>query len=231
MTSLEDALMTSRLAQFLFNMDSDHSISSAVTILYEDPCIQNLTMNGPVASTSGKCIFFIKCYCIEMSTSGVGAVTFETWLDEIVSCPSIPENDISSVIRELTNDGSGGVAEEFSVNDFDLSLLGPTTENSLITANLVYDSLKLRISDIENNLGIFQFSFWKVLPNNAPRVLSSLCCELLSLQVSENDFTVVRKLDHRRSGVLVRVSSFFIKNNVLRNAVMFRARGFNVDVA
>ena len=113
--------------------------------------------------------------------------------------------------------------------DFGLS---PTSENSVTNASvLVYDSLKLRISDIEDNLSIFQFSFWKVLPSSAPRVLSPLCRELLSFQVSESDFTVVRNLDHRRSGVLVRVFFLFIKDKILRNAVMFRAREFNVDVA
>ena len=93
------------------------------------------------------------------------------------------------------------------------------------------DSLKLRISEIEDQLGNFHLAVWRVSPRRAVREVTLLCQELFVPGPSINDFSVVWELDMRRGGVLLRVSSLALKRAILDNKAFFKLRGLSVDVA
>ena len=71
-----------------------------------------------------------------------------------------------------------------SAVDIDLSLLGPVVEGESAAeaapvvassgAVLCRDSVKLRISEIKDLLGVHQFSFWRTCPSVAVPLLVSL---------------------------------------------------------
>ena len=64
-----------------------------------------------------------------------------------------------------------------SAADFDLSLLGPVDESESVAETtsvdvsscsaLCQDSMKLRVSEIEDLLGVHQFAFWRASPSAA----------------------------------------------------------------
>ena len=168
-----------------------------------------------------------------MSSSSSSSDTFEAWLNEIYRDPLNIENRSISVINSSGIDERvNGSSVKSCIEDFDLTLLDPILVNAdKKIGDLKRDSVKLRISDIEDTLGIFQIAFWRVSPDNAPRILASLCCDLLSISVVEKDIKVVRQLDCRRCGVLVRIPSLVIKHQILKNAAVFHTFGYFVDVA
>ena len=77
----------------------------------------------------------------------------------------------------------------------------------------VRDNLKLRISEIEDQLGHFYLAVWRVSPRRAVREVTLLCQELFVPGPSINEFLVVRELGVRRGGVLLRVSSLTLKRS------------------
>ena len=226
-------------------MESDHSDSSAVTLSYEEYCIMNgsllcLKKDAGVPTPSKYLLllilqmhvsfsikFYVSALCVLRMASSLGDFgLLESVLDEG------SEVSLDSNIPNRVNSSIAIVTEESAIHDFDLELLDSVPKSvDSVPSVLKYDSLKLRISEIENALGIYQFAFWKTTAQNSIAIISSLCRDVLEISVTEKDFSVVRQLDHRRSGVLLRVSSFIIKDKVLSNADVFRSRGFHVDVA
>ena len=102
------------------------------------------------------------------------------------------------------------VADSFdsAMRDFDLSLFSEVSEtpsgdalDSGVPASAgVRDSLKLRISEIEDQLGLLYLAVWRVSPRRAVREVTLLCQELFVPGPSINDFSFVRELDLRRAG-------------------------------
>ena len=123
--------------------------------------------------------------------------------------------------------------------DFDLSLFNQVPEISIVDAvdtgapvsASVRDSLKLRVSEIEDHLGLFFLAVWRVSPRRAVKEVTLPCQELFVPGPSVDDFLVVRELDVRRGDVLLKVSSLTLKRGTLNNKAFFRLRGLSVDVA
>ena len=225
-------------------MESEHSDSSAVTLSYEEYCIMNgsllrLKKDAGIPTPSKYLLllilqmhvsfsikFYVSALCVIRMASSLGDFgLIESMLDEG------SEVSLDSNIPDQVNSSITIVTEESAIHDFDELLDSVPKSVDSVPSVLKYDSLKLRISEIENALGIYQFAFWKTTAQNSIAIISSLCRDVLEISVTEKDFSVVRQLDHRRSGVLLRVSSFIIKDKVLSNADVFRRRGFHVDVA
>ena len=168
-----------------------------------------------------------------MSGSLSQADSFESFLTE---CFDVPTWIINSDVTESTCDS---VVQ--SVSDFDLSLLGPVGEGepAVETAPVAVsngaascrDSMKLRLSEIEDLLGVYQFAFWRVSPSAAIPLIVSLCRNELGLRVKETDFTLVRELDRRRYGVLLRVPTVVLKRQILAAKDLLKLRGYFVDFA
>ena len=118
---------------------------------------------------------------------------------------------------------------EEAVADFDLSLLGDVAQqcpvkggdasSSGCSSSLIKifpdfstgvgccisqsDSLSLRISAIEERLGIYHVAFWGVKVNNIISTFVTCCSDIFVWSVSVSEFTVVHRLDARRTGFLL----------------------------
>ena len=122
-----------------------------------------------------------------MSGSLSRADSFESFLAE---CFDVPTSTIDSDTMESTCDS---VVQ--SAADFDLSLLGPVGEDESVVetapvdvtsgATSCRDSVKLRLSEIEDLLGVHRFTFWRVSPSAAIPLMVSLCRNELGLRVKE----------------------------------------------
>ena len=136
-----------------------------------------------------------------MSGSLSRADSFESFLAEcfdVSTSTSYNNASIGSTCNPIIN----------SAVDFDLSLLGPVDESESVAETtsvdvsscsaLCQDSMKLRVSEIEDLLGVHQFAFWRASPSAAIPLIVSLCCNELGLRVDRADFTLVRVLDRRR---------------------------------
>ena len=88
----------------------------------------------------------------------------------------------------------------------------------------VRESLKVRICEIEDQLGNFYLAVWRVSPRRNVGEVTLLCQELFVPGPSINDFSVVRELDVRRGGVLLWVSSLALKRAILDNKAFFKLR-------
>ena len=101
-----------------------------------------------------------------------------------------------------------------AVRNFDLSLFnqvsetpsGDALDSSVPASAGVRDSLKLRVSEIEDQLGLFYLAVWRVSPRRTVREVTLLCQELFVPVPSINDFSVMRELDVRRGFI----KSFFL---------------------
>ena len=91
--------------------------------------------------------------------------------------------------------------------------------------------MKLRLSEIEDLLGVYQLAFWRVSPSAAIPLIVSLCRNELGLRVKETDFTLVRELVRRRYGVLLRVPTVVLKRQILAAKDLLKLRGYFVDFA
>lgn len=121
------------------------------------------------------------------------------------------------------------------IENFDLSFLPLTeTENLKVTSNTAVNSVtKLerilcRLRKIEECLGIFYIAFWKVKIDIAVETIVTVCRERFNWEVSEKDFTIAQPLKCRRAGVLLRVSSIFLRDQILNNSHLFLREGFYV---
>ena len=128
-----------------------------------------------------------------------------------------------------------------SLLDFDVSLLSPPSESVALpnsTSEVIteeidcrHDSLQLRISDLKEWLGVYQFDFWRVTASHAIATIVFLCRKVLNLGVSASDFVVVHLLYHRKGGVVLRVNSLELKRVILSSRAVLRTCGFHVDFA
>ena len=73
------------------------------------------------------------------------------------------------------------------------------------------DTLKLRVFEIEDRLGLFYVAVLKISSRCAVKEMTLFCQELFGPGLSMEDFSVVRELVVRRAGVLSRVSSLVLK--------------------
>ena len=92
------------------------------------------------------------------------------------------------------------------------------------------DSLSLRISSIEERLGIYHVEVWGVRADIIPSTFAACCSDILGWSVSVSDFTVVHRLDVRRTGFLLSVSSLALKWQILLKAADFQLRGFFIGI-
>ena len=92
------------------------------------------------------------------------------------------------------------------------------------------DSLSLRISSIEERLGIYHVEVWGVRADIIPSTFAACCSDILGWSVSVSDFTVVHRLDARRTGFLLSVSSLALKWQILLKAADFQLRGFFIGI-
>ena len=92
------------------------------------------------------------------------------------------------------------------------------------------DSLSLRISSIEERLGIYHVAVWGVRADTILSTFSACCSELFGWSVSVSDFTVIHRLDARRAGFLLSVSSLALKRQILLKTADFQLRGFFVGI-
>ena len=169
-----------------------------------------------------------------MSGSLSRADSFDSFLAE---CFSVPTSTIyGGSATELTC-----VSVVHCAADFNLSLLGPVDESESVAETtsvddsscsaLCRDSMKHRVSEIEDLLGVHQFAFWRASPSAAIPLIVSLCRNELGLRVERADFTLVRVLDRRRYGVLLRVPTAVLKRQILAAKDILKLRGYLVDLA
>ena len=108
-----------------------------------------------------------------------------------------------------------------SIEDFDLSLLEPSASSSSSSPGdfAVFvprrDSQQVRISEIEDKLGVFYVSWRALHPSRAIESMTLTCQDLVDSSVSRDSFAVVRVLDSRSPGVLLRVASLELKHRIL----------------
>ena len=119
-----------------------------------------------------------------MSGSLSRADCFDSFLLE---CFSVPTSTIDGDdAMELT---CASVVQ--SAADFDLSLLRPVDESESVAETTsvdvsscfasCQDSMKLRVSEIEDLLGVHQFAFWRASPSAAIPLIVSLCSDELGM--------------------------------------------------
>lgn len=94
-----------------------------------------------------------------------------------------------------------------------------------------FQLLASRVCDLEEQLGIFNFAIWRMPVKNASRILVNLCKDILNIECCVDNFKVVRELNSKRPGVLVRVPSFEMKKLILEHRQQFLLRGYHVDNA
>ena len=123
------------------------------------------------------------------------------------------------------------------VLDLDLSLIQPSASSSSFSPDdlAVFaprrDSLQVRISEIEDKLGFFYVSVRGVRPSRAIKSMTLACQELVDFSVSRDFFAVVRVLDSRSPGVLLRVASLELKHRILGCKDALKCRGLVVGLA
>ena len=124
-----------------------------------------------------------------------------------------------------------------SVADFDLSLLEPSSLRSSSSSEdpALFvprrDSLQVRISEIEDRLGVFYVSVRGVRPSGAIESMTLACQELVDSSVSRDSFAMVQVLNSRSPGVLLRVASLELKHRILGCKDALKCRGPVVGLA
>ncbi|XP_043469444.1 uncharacterized protein LOC122510651 [Leptopilina heterotoma] len=108
--------------------------------------------------------------------------------------------------------------------------LGPSVSSSSIFHVSQHRLLGLRIVDIEESLGIYQFAFWRVPFGTAARTICDLCSSILQIPFDISDFKIIRRLDSKRKGVIVRVPSVELKRTILTLKHIFLYRGYHLDI-
>lgn len=140
----------------------------------------------------------------------------------------------TSFDRELTGINNSSDIN-YHVHEFDTSVFDEdSTVESTSVSGLSKDSvpkwkgLSLRLSRVEETLGIFYVAFWRVNIDIAVERMTTFCINNLGLSVCTSDFTVVQKLDCRRRGVLLQVSSLKLREDILNNSAVFLRDGLYV---
>ena len=118
---------------------------------------------------------------------------------------------------------SSGCSSDLIINFLDFS----TGAGRCISRS---DSLSLRISSIEERLGIYHVAVWGVRADTIPSTFAACCSDILGWSLSVWDFTVVHRLDARRTEFLLSVSSLALTRQILLKAADFQLRGFFVEI-
>ena len=145
--------------------------------------------------------------------------------------PSCSQSSVPS------SDPSHGNAFADSVLDFDLSLVQLGASSSLSSSGEPAlfvprrDSLQVRISEIKDQLGVFYASVRSVRSSWAIESMTLACQKLLDSLLSRDSFSVVRVLDSRSPGVLLRVASLELKHRILGYKDALKCRGLVVGLA
>ena len=123
------------------------------------------------------------------------------------------------------------VAQKYPVNGGDASSSGSSSDSYINFLDFSTDagrcvsrsdSLSLRISSIEERLGIYHVAVWGVRADTILSTFAVCCSDLFGWSVSVSDFTVVHRLDARRTGFLLSVSSLALKRQMLLKAADFQ---------
>ena len=124
-----------------------------------------------------------------------------------------------------------------SVLNFDLSLLQPSassssssSENSTLFVRR-RDSLQVRVSEIEDRLRVFYVTFRGMRSSQVIESTTLACQALFDPSVSHDSFSVVRVLDSRNPGVLLRVASLELKNRILECKNALKCRGLVIGLS
>ena len=87
------------------------------------------------------------------------------------------------------------------------------------------------ISEIEDRLGIFYVSVRGVRSSQVVQSMTLACQALFDPAISCDSFSVVRVLDSRNPGVLLRVASLELKHRILGCKDALKCRGLVVGLA
>ena len=123
-----------------------------------------------------------------------------------------------------------------SVADFDLSLLEPSASSSPASAgdSTLFlprrDSLQVRVSEIEDRLGVFYVSVRGVRSSLVVEAMTLACQDLFDPSISRDTFSVVPVLDLRNPGVLLRLASLELKYRILGFKNALKRRGMVVGL-
>ena len=93
------------------------------------------------------------------------------------------------------------------------------------------ENLSLRVSAIEERLGIFHISVYGVKVDDIIPVFVKCYADILGWSVSALHLLVVHRLDPRRSGVLLSVSPLTLKQQILSKADDFQRQGLLVGIS
>ena len=118
---------------------------------------------------------------------------------------------------------SSGSSSDAYINFFDFS----TGAGRCVSRS---DSLSLRISSIEERLGIYHVAVWGVRADTILSTFAACCSELFGWSVFVSDFTVIHRLDARRTGFLLSVSYLALKRQILLKTADLQLRGFFVGI-
>ncbi|XP_043464569.1 uncharacterized protein LOC122506322 [Leptopilina heterotoma] len=100
----------------------------------------------------------------------------------------------------------------------------------LLTANVSRQRLiGLRMVELEERMGIFQFAIWKMPVEGAAETVRRLISDITGIEYSLNEFIIVSALDANRQGVLVRVSTASLKQLIFNCKMLLIFRGYNID--
>ena len=125
----------------------------------------------------------------------------------------------------------------YSIANFDLSLLEPSSSSSPASfgdSTLFLprrDSLQARVSEIEDRLGVFYVSVRGVRSSQVVESMTLACQAVFDPAISCDSFSVVRVLDSRNPGVLLRVASLELKHRILGCKDALKCRGLVVGLA
>ena len=144
-------------------------------------------------------------------------------------------------VPHYSNPQNSGLFTEPSLVDsiayFDLSMLEPSASSSSSSPGdfAVFvprrDRLQVRISEIEDKLGVLYVSVSGLHPSRAIESMTLACQELVDSSVSRDSFAVVRVLDSRSPGVLLRVGSLELKHRILGCKDAQKCRGLVLGLA
>ena len=131
---------------------------------------------------------------------------------------------------------------EQAIADFDLSVFNSSYDIAEVPVSEVQykpvlstfnktESLEFRISQIEEEIGIFNLVFWGVhQTDRAAEILSSLCRDLFHWDISERDFLVIHRVKARKIGVLVKLPSLSLKQRLLAKSIELSFHGIFVGL-
>ena len=92
------------------------------------------------------------------------------------------------------------------------------------------DSLSLRVSSIEECLGIYHVAVWGVKVDNIIPIFATCCSDIFGCSVSVLEFSVVHRLDTHCTGFLLAVSILVLKRTILLKAADVQLRGLFVGI-